>query len=319
MTMRRLTLFLLLLVPALAHAQQPLGIEATASLLTCGPGNEFYTTFGHSAIRITDPEQGIDYVYNYGTFDFDTPHFYWKFMRGQLDYKLARTTYNRFMQEYASEGRAVWEQPLCFESQQVDNLYILLETNLLPEYRYYRYDFFRDNCATRVRDVIYSAWGMDTLLQRGLPERSYRRLVADRLKDTLEWWRLGIDLLFGLPADHRCRWRGWQNMPRLVPRARGPARVSSSNPANCSPRHAPRLPEAVRRWPSLVSFWACSPSFLSWSAARRASAGYSVGSTACSSSSPACWASSSASCGSAPITTAPRGISTYCGPVRCCC
>lgn len=204
MTMRRLTLFLLLLVPALAHAQQPLGIEATASLITCGPGNEFYTTFGHSAIRITDPEQGIDYVYNYGTFDFDTPHFYWKFMRGQLDYKLARTTYNRFMQEYAFEGRAVWEQQLCFESQQVDNLYILLETNLLPEYRYYRYDFFRDNCATRVRDVIYSAWGMDTLLQRGLPERSYRRLVADRLKDTLEWWRLGIDLLFGLPADHRC-------------------------------------------------------------------------------------------------------------------
>lgn len=196
-------LFMYAFSPA-AAAQQELSVYATASVLTCGPGNDFYTTFGHTAIRITDPELGIDYVYNYGTFDFNTPNFYWKFMRGQLDYKLARTSFERFIEEYRFEGRAVWEQPLCFEYGQLQNLYILLETNLLPEYRYYKYDFFRDNCATRPRDVIYSAWAMDTLLQRQAPMRSYRRLVADNLRDTLEWWRLGIDLLFGLPADHRC-------------------------------------------------------------------------------------------------------------------
>lgn len=186
------------------QAQQSLSESATATLLTCGPGNDFYTTFGHSAIRITDPKQGIDYVYNYGTFDFDTPNFYWKFMRGQLDYKLSRTSFNRFMDEYEAEGRAVWEQTLNFEKQQLNNLYILLETNLLPEFRYYKYDFFRDNCATRLRDVTYSAWGKDTLLMRQSQPRSFRRLVADNLRDTLEWWRLGIDILFGLPADHRC-------------------------------------------------------------------------------------------------------------------
>lgn len=196
-------LFMYAFSPA-AAAQQELSVYATASVLTCGPGNDFYTTFGHTAIRITDPELGIDYVYNYGTFDFNTPNFYWKFMRGQLDYKLARISFERFIEEYRFEGRAVWEQPLCFEYGQLQNLYILLETNLLPEYRYYKYDFFRDNCATRPRDVIYSAWAMDTLLQRQAPMRSYRRLVADNLRDTLEWWRLGIDLLFGLPADHRC-------------------------------------------------------------------------------------------------------------------
>ena len=196
-------LFMYAFSPA-AAAQQELSVYATASVLTCGPGNDFYTTFGHTAIRITDPELGIDYVYNYGTFDFNTPNFYWKFMRGQLDYKLARTSFERFIEEYRFEGRAVWEQPLCFEYGQLQNLYILLETNLLPEYRYYKYDFFRDNCATRPRDVIYSAWAMDTLLQRQAPMRSYRRLVTDNLRDTLEWWRLGIDLLFGLPADHRC-------------------------------------------------------------------------------------------------------------------
>ena len=92
-------LFMYAFSPA-AAAQQELSVYATASVLTCGPGNDFYTTFGHTAIRITDPELGIDYVYNYGTFDFNTPNFYWKFMRGQLDYKLARTSFERFIEEY---------------------------------------------------------------------------------------------------------------------------------------------------------------------------------------------------------------------------
>ena len=68
-----------------AKAQElPLSPTATASVITCGPGNDFYTTFGHSALRITDTARGLDLIYNYGTFDFDTPHFYWKFAKGQL-------------------------------------------------------------------------------------------------------------------------------------------------------------------------------------------------------------------------------------------
>ena len=188
-----------------ARAQQlPLSDAATASVLTCGPGSEFYTSFGHSAIRITDTVTGIDLVYNYGTFDFSTPHFYWKFMRGQLDYRLSRSTYDEFVDEYTWARRSVSEQPLTFASGQVQNLFVLLETNYLPEYRYYRYDFLRDNCATRVRDVVYSAWAADTVLQRVAEPRSYRQLLASCLRDSMEWWRLGVDLLLGLPADHRC-------------------------------------------------------------------------------------------------------------------
>lgn len=189
-----------------AHAQSPLSDSAAAYVLTCGPGNDFYTTFGHSAIRICDPARGIDLVYNYGTFDFDTPHFYWKFMRGQLDYQLGRTSFGHFMAEYASEGRFVTQQRLHFDARQTANLYLLLEQNYLPEYRYYRYDFFRDNCATRVRDMVAMAIGKgDTVLGSDwqAEPRSYRRLVSDNLRGTLEWWRLGIDMLFGLPADHR--------------------------------------------------------------------------------------------------------------------
>lgn len=197
-------LLLFLLLMSLALNAQVLSDSATASVLTCGAGEDFYTSFGHSAIRITDPVKGLDLVYNYGTFDFGTPHFYWKFMRGQLDYQLSRTSYAEFIDEYEWYSRPVSEQHLTFESGQVQNLFLLLETNYLPEYRHYRYDFLRDNCATRVRDIVYSAWAQDTVLQRTAEPRSYRQLLATCLKDSMEWWHLGIDLLFGLPTDHRC-------------------------------------------------------------------------------------------------------------------
>lgn len=204
-TLRRSLLLLLVLCATSLQAQQmPLSDGATASVLTCGPGNDFYTTFGHSAIRITDTASGIDRVYNYGTFDFDTPNFYWVFTRGRLDYQLSRTTFEDFMYEYSYEGREVREQPLTFEAGQVQNLYILLETNYLPQYRHYRYDILLDNCATRVRDAVYSAWAQDTVLQRNAKPVSYRQLLAANMKGNLEWWHLGVDIVLGFTADHRC-------------------------------------------------------------------------------------------------------------------
>ena len=191
----------------LVHAQEvPLSETATASVITCGAGNEFYLTFGHSAIRITDTAQGLDQVYNYGTFDFDTPHFYLKFFRGRLDYCLSRVPYQHFIVTYDYERRAVWEQPLNFTPQQVNNLYLALEWNYLPENRYYRYDFFRDNCATRVRDMVEAAVGHDSLCHYdALAGSSYRRMVHQSTAGgRLEWWTMGVDLLLGLPTDHRC-------------------------------------------------------------------------------------------------------------------
>ena len=188
-----------------AHAQAlPLSDSATASVITCGPGNDFYTTFGHSAIRISDPHRGIDYVYNYGTFDFDTPHFYLKFARGRLDYCLSRTSFNIFMSVYDYEQRYVVEQQLNFTSQEVRNLYLMLEWNYLPENRYYHYDLFRDNCATRVRDMVEAASGKNKILIPECELVSCRGFVHRSTGPTLEWWTLGIDLLLGLPTDKRC-------------------------------------------------------------------------------------------------------------------
>jgi len=190
-----------------SNAQElPLSEGATASMLTCGSGNDFYTTFGHSAIRITDTANGIDWVYNYGTFDFNTPNFYWKFTRGQLNYRLSREHFSDFMLTYNYEQRAVWEQKLNFTHQEINNLYTMLEWNNLPENRYYLYDIFRDNCATRVRDMICAATDHRDIVVEWPEENkhSYRYFLHSNMHDTLEWWRLGIDLLLGMRVDKRC-------------------------------------------------------------------------------------------------------------------
>ena len=188
------------------QAQQlPLSPTATASVITCGPGNDFYTTFGHSALRITDTARGLDLVYNYGTFDFDTPHFYWKFAKGRLDYCLARSSFEHFRNTYEFECRYMFEQRLWLTPQEVSNLFVLLETNHLPQYRYYKYDFFRDNCATRVRDMVQAAVGYDRIVYaEPASNRSYRNHLHAAMRDTLEWCALGIDMLLGAAADHRC-------------------------------------------------------------------------------------------------------------------
>lgn len=189
---------------SLRAQQMPLSETAWASVLTCGPGNDLYTSFGHSALRICDTANGLDIVYNYGTFNFGTPHFYWKFAQGRLDYCLSRSRMDHFFIENGLEGRSMSEQHLNLSHQEVCNLFVMLEWNYMPENRYYRYDFFRDNCATRVRDMVSHAVGCDTVLHRSVKTETYRHLLASALRDTMEWWRLGMDCLLGLAADHRC-------------------------------------------------------------------------------------------------------------------
>ena len=189
-----------------AKAQElPLSPTATASVITCGPGNDFYTTFGHSALRITDTARGLDLIYNYGTFDFDTPHFYWKFAKGRLDYCLSRSSFQQFLEVYDFEQRAVWEQPLNFTQQEVNNLFVMLEWNFRPENRYYRYDLLVDNCATRVRDMVDAANGKWVINYDDWEEHSYRYWLHDATGGgCLEWWTLGVDMLLGMPTDHVC-------------------------------------------------------------------------------------------------------------------
>ena len=203
-----LTAMLIALVPLKAQDFSPtrLSDSAFASILTCGAGDEFYTSFGHSAIRVCDSTIGLDIVYNYGTFDFDIPHFYWTFALGNLNYCLSRESFGSFLAEYTWEGRAVWEQRLRLSPQEVNNLFVSLENNYLPQYRYYLYDFFRDNCATRVRDMVSTSLCHRTLSAETTADTniSYRGILYRSTESTLLWWRLGVDIALGLHCDHRC-------------------------------------------------------------------------------------------------------------------
>jgi hypothetical protein len=197
--------------------------DAEITLLTASPGNELYSVFGHSAIRVIDTDNNIDLVFNYGTFDFNTPNFYVKFVRGKLLYKLSVVPMEYFLAEYRYEGRAVYEQVLDLTFEQKQRLFDFLMVNRLPENAYYHYDFFYDNCATRIRDIIdlivEPEWateneitpeavaGIRSILDYEFqysPEVSEPRTFRDLLQPYLinmPWSKFGIDLALGLPTD----------------------------------------------------------------------------------------------------------------------
>src|SRR5205085_1968054 len=123
------------------------------SLLTCGPGEELYSVFGHTAIRVKEDSK-FDIIYNYGTFDFDDPDFYTKFVRGKLPYSVSAENFNTFMYEYQVENRQVIEQILDLTCEEKEQLFLALRENSREENRYYRYQYLFDNCSTRPRDII---------------------------------------------------------------------------------------------------------------------------------------------------------------------
>lgn len=196
-----------------AHAQE-LTQQTEVSLITCGSGKDLYSTFGHSALHINDRTTGLDRVYNYGTFDFDTPNFYVKFARGKLNYILNVTTFDRFIRTYQIEGRWVKRQILNLTETEKQALFNFLENNALPENRDYKYDFFYDNCSTRIRDVLEYILG-DKLHYPENPADSvqtFRNLIDLYLTD-LKWSDLGIDLALGAPTDNVASWREKMFLP----------------------------------------------------------------------------------------------------------
>ncbi|MBR3625899.1 MAG: DUF4105 domain-containing protein [Bacteroidaceae bacterium] len=174
------------------------------SLLTCGPGQEVYNLFGHSAIRVKNEATGVDYVFNYGIFSFNTPNFVLRFCLGQTDYQLGVQYYDDFVWNYQMQGRFVHEQVLNLTEQEKLQLVAALEENYLPENRIYRYNYFYDNCATRPRDIVERAINGEVRYTEDMdtPQKAltYRGLVHEYTTKQ-PWSRFGIDLLLGSEAD----------------------------------------------------------------------------------------------------------------------
>jgi hypothetical protein len=197
--------FLLLVSMHIGVQAQQLSNRAKASLITCGAGDDLYSVFGHSALRISDPGNNLDVVFNYGTFDFNTPNFYLKFARGKLDYILSTSTFSHFLREYEYEERYVFEQDLNLSKDDLDLLFQELLENYLPENRSYRYDFFYDNCSTRIRDLIKKILGerLDYRTEEvDSTSMSFRDWI-DVYTFNVPWGDFGIDLALGLPTDKK--------------------------------------------------------------------------------------------------------------------
>ena len=204
----RLLFFLTLTAPLKANQVFQLSGHATVSLLTCGPGNRLFEAFGHSAVRVRDPLNHIDFVYNYGTFNFNQPNFYINFAKGYLEYYLSKTTFDHFARVYRYHNRSISEQVLNLSYPQKQEIFFFLEQNALPENRYYFYDYLYDNCSTRIRDAFEEVLGktleFDPDYVKPQPQQrplSFRELIDVYAAETQPWGDFGIDLCLGAEID----------------------------------------------------------------------------------------------------------------------
>ena len=201
--MKKLTLLLILAYSVCAGQATKLSQKAEISVITCGPGQEeLYTAFGHSAFRVYDPVNEIDWAYNYGVFDFNQPNFYLNFAKGYLYYRLAVQDYQRFEYMYKYFDRYVHEQVLSLTQDQKQKLFDYLEWNALPENQDYRYDYFYDNCATKIPGVLLKVFGDSVQFDGSHITTDYTiRELTDLYLKYQPWGDLGIDICLGLPMD----------------------------------------------------------------------------------------------------------------------
>ncbi len=174
------------------------------SLLTATPGEELYSTFGHSALRVTDSVQGTDIIFNYGTFDFNDPDFYYKFVKGKLLYFVSVDDFENFMYQYQYEKRGITEQVLDLSCSEKNQLYYALIENAKEENKYYKYDFVYDNCTTRLRDIVENENNGNLNIKNIKPYEnvSFRNLIHEYLDRGNQYWsKFGIDLVLGTPLD----------------------------------------------------------------------------------------------------------------------
>ncbi len=196
------TLFILLLLLSFIGFSQniPLSKDAKISVITCGLGNETYSYFGHTAIRVADPVNNIDLVYNYGAFDFSTPNFVMKFAKGDLQYFVVVHPFPDFINEYTNEKRSVFEQELIIPQDLKQKLFDNLNTTLLSEDRYYTYKFIDKNCTSMVVDIINKTLGGTVITKKGETDITYRSILFPYF-DGHFYDQLGTSLIFGTKVD----------------------------------------------------------------------------------------------------------------------
>lgn len=170
------------------------------SVLTCSPGQEVYSLYGHTAIRAAAPARGFDAVFNYGVFSFSQPHFIGRFLLGECDYMSEAVVFDAFYRAYEARGSRVTEQVLSLSQGEANNILRVLLTNIEPENSAYRYNYLYNNCTTRVRDVIeQEVQGTITYPSR-TPAQTTREVLHHYTQEH-PWASEGNDFLLGAEMD----------------------------------------------------------------------------------------------------------------------
>ena len=194
--------------------------EATAwldsvdiSLLTCGPGEEVWSYYGHSALRIQDKAHGSDVAVNWGMFSFRQGYFILRFVFGLTDYQIGIYPMSDFIAEYSAEGRWVRQQRLHLSREEKLKVLHAIEENAQPENRTYRYNFFFDNCTTRAREMVITNIGYCNTNFKDTDAQSTYREEIHKLNGNHRWARFGNDLLLGYLSDRDLTQREWEFLP----------------------------------------------------------------------------------------------------------
>lgn len=234
---------------------------AQVSLITYTPGEELYQAFGHSAIRVRDDFLGMDRLYNYGVFDFETPNFYVKFVHGDLRYQLAVSSSEEEIRMVGGYGQGVTELALNLSPAQKQALFEALEINLLPENRFYGYDFILDNCSTRPRDMIERITGSPVTV-RDAGQQTFRDML-DPYFVRIPWAGLGVSLLMGARIDRPASPREACFLPADLERA---VESSKNGEQNLAAEKKVIFPPATLAgsWPWLAPIWIFSGFGILW-------------------------------------------------------
>ncbi len=191
--------------------QQPRPTALTVSLMTFGPGRAVWERFGHNAIWIHDPVGGTDEAYNYGLFDFHQQNFLLRFVRGQMWYWMAGFPAPQYVQQYERDNRSVWVQELALSPAAAARLQEFLRWNAEPEHRFYHYDYYRDNCSTRVRDALDRVLGGALRAQTAtVPTGTTYRFHTQRLTANDALVNTGLLLALGEGVDRPIS--AWEEM-----------------------------------------------------------------------------------------------------------
>jgi len=197
---KKLLLALFLIGCQVGFSQSLVSDNTIVSILTVGTADASHSLYGHTALRIKDETKNIDLVYNYGMFDFNTPNFMFKFVKGDLQYYAAAYPYDDFEYSYRVENRSIYEQVLNMSIAEKQALINKLDVSLSSDDKFYTYKFIDRNCTTKVIDIVNEVLEDKPIAKKNIDSKTYRDVLFPYVENHF-YQKLGINIIFGHRVD----------------------------------------------------------------------------------------------------------------------